>query len=208
VTMQRAADKDNGETFLDLLVTALNREESELATLRCGQPERKPPSVCHMGEAYLHNLLRKEAMRRPGGSHVDWPYLEWELSYKSGGSCDICFVHYLGGVAVPYAAFEIKGPWDACRTLTQQMRAKVRADIVKHSGKQLRGTTNPVERYGVIMAFGTEQEIDTWMQSLDPDLQNEGVAPQRRWSKPIPMIAEDRAPTPVLRAEVLKYASR
>jgi hypothetical protein len=114
----------------------------------------------------------------------------------------------VGGVVVPYAAFEIKGPWDACRKLTQQMRAKVRADIVKHSGKQLHGTTNLVERYGVIMAVGTEQEIDIWMKGLDLYLQNEGAAPQRRWSKTIPMIAEDKAPTPVLRAEVLKYESR
>jgi hypothetical protein len=158
-----------------------------------------------MGEIYLHNLLRKEAMRRPGGSNVDWPYLEWELLYESGGLCDICFVHYVGGVAVPYAAFEIKGPWDASRTLTQEMRARVRADIVKHSGKQLRGTTNLVERYGVITAVGTDQDIDTWMQSLDPDLQNEQAVPMSRWSRAIPMNTQHTAPTLVLRAEVLKY---
>src|SRR5258708_35348023 len=167
---QRAANKDNGEIFLDLLVTALKREESELAILTCGQPERKPFSVFLMGEIYLHNLLRKEAMRGAGVSIVDWPYLEWEHQYESGGFCDICFVRYVGGVAVPYAAFEIKGPWDARCKLTQEMRNKVRADVVKHCGRRLRGSTNLVERYGVITAIGTEQVIDPWMQSLDPDL--------------------------------------
>jgi hypothetical protein len=127
-----------------------------------------------MGEIYLHNLLRKEAMRRPGGSNI-WPYLEWEHPYESGGGgkCDICFVRYVDRKPVPYAAFEIKGPWDAS-ALTQGMRAKVREDIKKHSVKQLRGTTDRVERYSVIIVVGTPRDIDSWIQRLDPDLQDEG----------------------------------
>jgi hypothetical protein len=195
--------KDNGVVFLDLLVTALQREESELSDLRCGQPEPKPSSVVHMGETYRHNLLRKEAMRRRDGQGVDWPFLEWEHAYESGGFCDICFVNYVGDDVVPYAAFEIKGPWDARCKLTQKLRAEVRADIVKHCRKQPRGTHNPVERYGVITATGASQDIDAWMQRLSPDLQNEHVAPILRWSREIPVNAERAAAPLVLRAEVL-----
>src|ERR1017187_3680379 len=120
------AERDNGEIFLDLLVAALQREERDLAGLNFDQPERKPSSVCDIGEVYIHNLLLKEAMRRTG---VDSPYLEWEHPYDgSRCKCDICFVHYVDGMAVPYAAFEIKGPWDSNYPLVYNLRSKVRAD--------------------------------------------------------------------------------
>jgi hypothetical protein len=203
---QRPSQSDNGAIFLDLLAAAVQREESDLANLRRGQP-CEPSSVQHMGELYLHSLLRKEAMRRPEGSDFDSPIVYWEYPYEGGGNCDICFVHYVGGLAIPYAAFEIKGPWDAI-ILPLDWRVAVRADIMKHSGKKLHGTTNLVERYSVIVVVGSVNKIDTWMQRLDPDLQNEWVVPVSRCRKEIPINTEHKAPALVLRAEVLKYGFR
>jgi len=150
-----------------------------------------------MGETYLHQLVRKEAMRPSKAPGSDWPYLEWECDYVGGRKCDICFVDYPRGD--PYAGFEIKvlNAGDArrlCKVILE--------DIVKHQCAEFKNTANPVERYSVVVLWGRQRAIDSGIEILDPYLKKQAV---RWWDKTVDLNPDDQESECKLRVEVLKY---
>lgn len=163
---------DKGDIFLELLCSAIRREEDYIRELRAANPLNDSlRSLCHTQETMFQHFIRREAMLDPNAPKVVCE-LEYVMVGRKLADCvDICFVPHEDFTPehrypTPVASFEIKGPMTCS---DRRLRSAVRDDLIKHGDlTKLPGGAINLERYNVVMLLvdNPDADINAWLTQV------------------------------------------